>query len=447
MLTINKNNREENEKELISLLLHKQELIDLLQIKPKYLFNKQLGELLEIVIKSYKKNKIINPSIIIQENSKFNCELFADIYTNTFYYENAWKEQFNLSQESIIKYYKQDINDNLYSQLKTNKISYEEYNKKISDLSKITLSSIKKETILNIKDINFRESENLEYVKSGNVKLDYMIGGFALGQLSVWSGGNASAKSTYLNQIAIESVNQGYKTLIYSGELIAPRLLKWIIMQCAGKRKMSYNRTKDYYYVPDNYKNDIVEWLDNKLFIYNNECGNKVKQIVMSIKECVSKNNIKVVIIDNLMSMNLSEYSDNKFDTQSLFVQELSALSKELNIHIHFVCHPRKTTTFLRKNDISGSADLTNIADNVFIMHRVNNDFRIKTKEMFKWNDTNEIYDFSNVVEVCKNREKGIEDYFSGMYFEKESKRLLNSPEEDKNYGWYKENVQMRIGG
>ena len=31
---------------------------------------------------------------------------------------------------------------------------------------------------------------------------------------------------------------------------------------------------------------------------------------------------------------------------------------------------------FLRKDDISGTADLTNAVDNVFIVHRVNNDFK-----------------------------------------------------------------------
>ncbi len=136
------------------------------------------------------------------------------------------------------------------------------------------------------------------------------------------------------------------------------------------------------------------------------------------------------------MSMNLSSYGDNKYDVQSQFVQELSELAKKLDIHIHFVCHPRKVTSFLRKIDISGSADLTNIADNVFILHRVNNDFKIKTKEMFKWNDSNDIYKYSNVIEICKNRDFGVEDRFIGMYFEPESKRLLNSLDEFKYYKW-----------
>ena len=120
-------------------------------------------------------------------------------------------------------------------------------------------------------------------------------------------------------------------------------------------------------------------------------------------------------------------------------------LAKELNIHIHFVCHPRKATSFLRKEDIAGTGDLTNIADNVYIMHRVNQDFKVRTKEMFKWRDDNEIYQYTNVIEICKNREFGWQDMMIGMYFEVESKRLLNTPNEEKKYGWEKEVVQEKL--
>lgn len=436
MMNISRKNREEIERELLALIINKNEVIEYLSIKPNYLNNKELSKMLEYCIECYKVNKVISPTKIVEKHQDFNSELFLDLYINTFYYDNEWRDQLNLSEESIVKYYKEDILNSMNKKLSDKKISYDDFTKKVEQLNKIKLNKVKQKDVFEIKDIDYKENEELEYIKSNSEKMDIKIKGFALGQLSVWSGGNASAKSTYLNQLAIESVNQGYKTIIYSGELIAKRLLKWIVMQCAGRKNMMYNHDKNYFYVPNDKKELIMNWLNGKLFIYNNESGNKVKQIINSIKKSVIENNIKVVILDNLMSMNLGEYGDNKYDTQSQFVQELSALAKELNIHIHFVCHPRKATNFLRKIDISGSADLTNIADNVFIMHRVNNDFRLKTKEMFKWNDNNEIYEYTNIIEVCKNRDFGVEDYFVGLHFETESKRLLNVPNEEKKYNW-----------
>ena len=142
-----------------------------------------------------------------------------------------------------------------------------------------------------------------------------------------------------------------------------------------------------------------------------------------------------MVILDNLMSMNLSNYGQDKYEVQTKLITELSDMAKRLNIHIHFVCHPRKSTNFLRKYDISGTADLTNIADNVFIVHRVNNDFKKQFQEMFKKNDE-KILSYDNIVETCKNREFGVQDMFTGQFFEVETKRFLNYKDEHKYYMW-----------
>ena len=149
------------------------------------------------------------------------------------------------------------------------------------------------------------------YIKSNIEIFDKKVKGFAIGELSVWSGSNASAKSTFLNQMAIESINQGYKVAIYSGELIPSRLLKWILMQCAGKKNMFYNKEKDIWFVDDSIKKIIKNWLNGKLFIYNNDLGNKAKNIIEQLKLCIKKNDIKVLILDNLMSMDLKNLGEN----------------------------------------------------------------------------------------------------------------------------------------
>lgn len=436
MMNICANNRLEIEREFMALVINKPKVLDETLIIPQYLMEEQHRFILETCISSYKRNKMINQADILA-NKKINLDLYLELMNDVFFYKSEnYKEQIILSEESIINYYKEDIIKSINAKLAKGEINYNKFVEEIKRLDNIKLKKAKSQSMITISDINFNQNEEQEYVKSNTIKLDNAIKGFIIGQLSVWSGGNASAKSTYLNQLAIETINQGYNVAIYSGELISQRLLKWITMQCAGKKNISYNNDQDYYYVSNDKRLKIYDWLNNKLFIYDNSCGNKAQEIIESIKESVKKNNVKVVILDNLMSMNLNSYGDNKYDMQSLLIQDLSNLAKELKIHIHFICHPRKVTNFLRKIDISGSADLTNIADNVFIMHRVNNDFKIKAKEMFNWKETNDIYQYSNVIEVCKNRELGVEDFFAGMYFEKESRRLLNEQNEIRKYNW-----------
>ena len=87
----------------------------------------------------------------------------------------------------------------------------------------------------------------------------------------------------------------------------------------------------------------------------------------------IKQNNAAVAIIDNMMALDIPHVSMlDKYDMQTRIVKRFSAIAKELNIHVHFICHPRKTEAFPRKGDISGTGDITNVADNVFMVHRVN---------------------------------------------------------------------------
>lgn len=427
--------REIVERELIALLFYDNELINNLQIKPKYLSNKVYEKILESMIRCYKEQQTVELTIMCNNAKDFPIDEYIDIITNDMYYTKAFELQFKLAQELILTHYKEDVINNISKKLELKEITYEQFQEKMEKIKEINITGTNTNRMKTIKDIKLTTEEKT-YIKSGCNLLDSKTKGFALGELSVWSGSNASAKSTYLNQIALMSINQGYKVGIFSGELTASRLMGWLLLSASGKKGLSHNEEKDYYYVNDFYKKRILNWLDGKLFIYDNSYGNDAKEIVESVKNCIDKNGVKVIILDNLMSMNLAKYGDQKFDMQTKLITELSNIAKDLNVHIHFVCHPRKSTAFLRKIDISGSADLTNIADNVLIMHRVNDDFKRLSSEMFKWKIESQIYQYDNVIEVCKNREYGVQDLFCGMFFETTTKRLLNTREEVIKYDW-----------
>lgn len=404
-------------------------------VKPQYLLIEKNRKLMEIIWDYYRTHKTIVESELIRNytNKGFDINYYFELFTNEMYCIGA--KGFRIAENRIIDNYKNSLIEK-YNEMRKNKIiTFDEYAAKVKALDEIKIVDSTGK-MLTSKDINTNDQEAKIFVKSGIETFDKKINGFILGELSVWSGGNASAKSTFLNQLAIESINQGYKVGIYSGELTGKRLMNWICLQCAGRKNISYNQEKNYYFVNSFAKEKIVNWLNDKLYIYNNDFGNKVQDIIESIIDAISRFGIKVIILDNLMSMDLNTYGDSKYDVQSKFVQELSAIAKKYNVHIHFICHPRKVTTFLRKVDISGSGDITNVSDNVFIMHRVNQDFKIRLKEMFKLNDDNEIFNYSNVLEICKNREYGLEDVFIGMYFDIPSKRLMNYENEEKKYNW-----------
>ena len=70
------------------------------------------------------------------------------------------------------------------------------------------------------------------------------------------------------------------------------------------------------------------------------------------------------------------------------------------------------------------------------MMHRVNSDFMKLGGEFLGKDKVKKYENFNNVIEVMKNRDLGVEDEIIGLYFEPQSKRMLNEKFENKLYGW-----------
>jgi len=296
--------------------------------------------------------------------------------------------------------------------------------------------SPKAEKFLRLQDIQRLDRSQIVSVVSGVHALDKKIIGFNKGEFSVWSGGNGSGKSTILSQLALEAVNNGFRVALFSGELTSHRVKNWIHLQAGGPLYNLPTGYENVFYTPQEIGEKIDAWTSDKLWIYNNDYGMEANSVLNDIKAHIEKHQTDVVIIDNLMSLDLTQVRGDKYDRQSVIALTVASMAKQYNVHAHFVCHPRKPAGFLRKADIAGTADLTNAADNVFMMHRVNNDFRKYATDYFDATYAESFFNYSNVMEVMKNRDLGVEDELIGMFYEASSKRLLNTPNEAKAYKW-----------
>lgn len=80
---------------------------------------------------------------------------------------------------------------------------------------------------------------------------------------------------------------------------------------------------------------------------------------------------------------------------QSAFTGRLVSFAKRLDVHVHLVAHPRKTEgRRLEADDVGGSSDITNRADNVFKVERVPEE---REQEL----------GYSSLLTILKNREFG----------------------------------------
>ena len=300
---------------------------------------------------------------------------------------------------------------------------------------------------LSMSQIQDEDLSNEPSIPTGCRDLDRKIHGLFLGQISVLSGINGSGKSVWIDNIIANAIQAGYKCAVWSGELTKKRFRRWLNQVLAGKNHTIKEEGFDgSYYVRKNVASKIDDWLKDKFWLYNNAYGNNWTQLYDDIDIVVTMG-AKLLILDNLSALDLDSNNENYFRLQSKLVETLAAYAKQKNIHIILVCHPRKEMDFLRKESISGSGDLSNLVDNVFIIHRVGIDFRKRAEAFLGSRKVDELIEekhFDNVIEICKNRSFG-EEGFVGMYFEKESRRMKNTPEEFIVYGWDEQPVQQTI--
>ena len=296
------------------------------------------------------------------------------------------------------------------------------------------------------------EDEQCEFIRTGIKKLDQSIQGLILGATSIWTGTNGSNKSGTIGQIALNVIDSKQcKVAIFSGELPDKRFKRWLYIQASGKdhnvkKTNGFGEEIDFYETPLPIKQKITTWLDDWLYLYDNKVGFEIEQVGNSIVELLKKDDkVKLVFIDNLFVLGIGKLSADKWEAQKQLVLRMTRIAQQYNVHIGFICHPTKLKSLIRKEDVSGSSDITNCADNVFILHRNTADFKSRSKEFFGWSDNHPIYQYDNQIEVAKDRENGAIENFIGLYYEKESKRILNYKGENYHYGWEEKPKQSRI--
>ena len=284
--------------------------------------------------------------------------------------------------------------------------------------------------MLDFAEIPNYDRSKIVVIRSRFQALDAKIGGFNKGEMTVWSGGNASGKSTLVSQIGLAAITEGFKVAMFSGEMTASRVREWVLLQAAGPDfVMQDPLNQNHYCLKPGIEEKLDAMLTGKLSIYDNDFGTDWEVVTNTIYDWVKN----------------PTGSMDKYDMQTRIVKRFSAMAKELNVHVHFICHPRKTEAFPRKGDISGTADITNAADNVLMVHRVNADFMMRYKTVYPKLVIEP--DVSTVIEVMKNRDLGIVDEIIKLYFDRRSRTMSDVKGLPPQHAWTEKIEQMTMPG
>lgn len=369
MLKICRNNREEIENEFMSLVLNKNDVIDLLQIKPKYLLSKDNQKLLEYAIECYKNIKVVSPVEIYKLHKDFNQELYVELLTETLYFPNSWKEQLDLAQESILKYFKEDYISSLNEQLKNKKIEYDFFMQRMKEVDNVQLLEnaieLKKDEILNC--INEEKSRiNLNKFPKLNNILKMVQGDFVV------IGATTGAGKSGLMINLMEDLMTGYQCIYFNIEMSKATIYKRIVSINSNVKINDVEKPQS------EYQKELVEKSLNKIEEAKLIIEHKVNDmtgIKATISKMKDKNKHTIVFIDHLGLV--------KIDGMKSLYEQATEVAKELRqICLEFDCTIISASQLNRGayasdeitlNMLKDSGELENSASKVILLYKDKN--------------------------------------------------------------------------
>lgn len=178
------------------------------------------------------------------------------------------------------------------------------------------------------------------------------------GELSIWAGINGHGKSLVIGQTMLWLL-PSTRVLIASMEMKPEATIERMLRQAAGT-----------HYPAEEWVRQFMTWTDDKLWIYDQLDSVQADKILGMVTYAAEQLSIQHVVIDSLMKCGMAP---DDYAAQKRFVDKLCWVAKSTGIHIHLVVHMRKRDREGQapdKFDIKGAGEITDLADNVFIVHR-----------------------------------------------------------------------------
>jgi len=299
----------------------------------------------------------------------------------------------------------------------------------INDAKDIPIKSVAK--LSEITELNPHEMDGFEI---GIKELDDELMKIFMGGVTLVTGAASAGKTTFLNQIALRSMDDGFKVFLFSRELLNGFSTSWLNNVAAGIRNMKLIKLKngqDYYVVNEETKNKIKKHYDDSFFIYKDEEPNDEDSLFSSMEECVRKIGVRTLIIDNLMTVELNSTEGGDTNKQqTAFINRCIRFSMKYNVAIILVAHPRKLPSGAEVGlfDVAGSQNIVNLATRTISLKRIKDSDREDVKNKFHgYNVT-----ISNVKDRIFGSTKEIP-----VRYQKSSRRFYTSYEElDRQYKW-----------
>ena len=277
----------------------------------------------------------------------------------------------------------------------------------------------------------------VEAISFGCGVLDKMMSGMKYNEVTVWSGTPGSGKSTLVNNFTANLLEQDEKVFVYSGEFSCTKYKRWLLNIICKKEKLIVKTNKfnneELAFCPKGEELKINNMLKDRLYIYDSNSTAQETELLDVMLEVRNRYNVRVFVLDNLMTVNLNGAEENKWDNQKYFIQKLHEFAVQNNVAVHLVAHPKKLEKHKLDDysmyDISGSSDIPNLVDNIVFLKRLDE------KEM------NEVYNRTGMQPtvgaiLAKDRENGRIGKKGMWKYNQLSRRFIDMRNENKTYNY-----------
>jgi twinkle protein len=184
-------------------------------------------------------------------------------------------------------------------------------------------------------------------------------------EVTLWSGINGHGKSHLLNQLMLDTIQQGKDVCIASLEVKPGVMLAYMVRQVSGCRCPS-----------DEEFHRLVDWIGSKVYVFDFVGKASHAKLLETFEYSHKRYGITVFLIDSMMCLDIKE---EDLDAQKSFTQKVCKFANDFDVHLHLVAHSRKGRNeeeIPGKMDISGSGMIANAVSNIMII------WRNKRKEM-----------------------------------------------------------------
>jgi twinkle protein len=179
------------------------------------------------------------------------------------------------------------------------------------------------------------------------------------GEVTLWAGTNGSGKSMLLSHVVLSLINQSHKVCIASFEMKPVKQIERMLRQTSrGPRPTELAFDK------------FFAWAAGSVWLYDQQGTVKPQAVYKVCRYAAEKLGCSHIVIDSLMKCVRGE---DDYNGQKDFVDEVTSIARDLNIHIHLVHHVRKPESaeyVPSKFDAKGSGSISDQVDNVAIVWR-----------------------------------------------------------------------------